>query len=156
MRLSSGCKSQGPSGSHGSTPHAHAGLTFFCQATRLSGLTYTELVNSLHRLHKAGAPLCGADGVLREGVLTQDQPLLFLLQASSPQVCTAPTLRYLSWPSGRGQNTRRGTGPHTPKSDFPSPTPPATRSSGATSRSAAKVKAREGGGAGHARGGAGE
>lgn len=91
LRLSSGCKSQGPSRSHGSTPHAQAGLTFFCQATRLSGLTYTELVRSLHRLHKAGAPLCGAVGVLREGVLTQDRPSFSSYGLPRPR-CAQPLL----------------------------------------------------------------
>nr|XP_019607759.1 PREDICTED: spermatogenesis-associated protein 21-like [Rhinolophus sinicus] len=54
LRLNAGCKSPGRSRSHGHSPHAQAGLTFFCQAARLGGLTDTELVRSLQRLHKAG------------------------------------------------------------------------------------------------------
>lgn len=38
---------------------AHAGLTFFCQAARLSGLSSDELELSLNRLNKAGAPRAG-------------------------------------------------------------------------------------------------
>ncbi|XP_019521096.1 PREDICTED: EF-hand calcium-binding domain-containing protein 3-like [Hipposideros armiger] len=54
LRLNSGCKSPGRSHSHGRPACVQAGLTFFCQAARLSGLTNTELVHSLRRLHKAG------------------------------------------------------------------------------------------------------
>lgn len=100
---------------------------------------------------------------LRTG--SQDRPLLFLPQASTPQVRTAPILRYLTWPRGHGQNTRHGTGPRAPKSDFPSPTPPnptppAIPSADPTRGSAAKAKAGKDVGpameAGHARGGARE
>lgn len=73
LRLNAGCKSPGRSRSHGHSPHAQAGLTFFCQAVRLGGLTDTELVRWLQQLHKAGAPLCEAGGPAGEGPLTQDQ-----------------------------------------------------------------------------------
>ncbi|XP_032946045.1 EF-hand calcium-binding domain-containing protein 3 [Rhinolophus ferrumequinum] len=55
LRLTAGCKSPGRSRSQGHSPHAQAGLTFFCQAMRLSGLTDAELARSLQRLHRAGA-----------------------------------------------------------------------------------------------------
>ncbi|XP_075415789.1 EF-hand calcium-binding domain-containing protein 3-like [Tenrec ecaudatus] len=37
------------------SPHALAGLSFFCQAARVSGLSNGQLARSLHRLHQAGA-----------------------------------------------------------------------------------------------------
>lgn len=80
------------------TKRAHAGLTFFCQAARLGGLSNEELVRLLRRLHKAGAPRAGRDP--REGSLSrtcsQDRPLLYLPPAGPPQVRAAPTLRYLT------------------------------------------------------------
>ncbi|KAB1265185.1 Spermatogenesis-associated protein 32 [Camelus dromedarius] len=51
LRLNSSWK--GRSRGHCSTRSSHAGLTFFCQAARLSGLSNAELARSLHRLHKA-------------------------------------------------------------------------------------------------------
>lgn len=47
--------------SRGGTVHTHAGLTFFCQAARLGGLSSAELERSLHRLHKAGARRAGRE-----------------------------------------------------------------------------------------------
>uniref|UniRef100_F6PT84 EF-hand domain-containing protein n=2 Tax=Equus TaxID=9789 RepID=F6PT84_HORSE len=52
LRLNSGWN--GRSRGHGRTARAHADLTFFCQATRLSGLSNAELARSLLSLHKAG------------------------------------------------------------------------------------------------------
>ncbi|KAF3817021.1 hypothetical protein GH733_014369 [Mirounga leonina] len=54
LRLNPGWR--GRSRGHTVTVRTHAGLTFFCQAARLSGLSGAELERSLHRLHKAGAP----------------------------------------------------------------------------------------------------
>ncbi|XP_045670376.1 uncharacterized protein LOC123803157 [Ursus americanus] len=51
LRVNPGWKGR----SRGGTVHTHAGLTFFCQAARLGGLSSAELERSLHRLHKAGA-----------------------------------------------------------------------------------------------------
>ncbi|XP_034497127.1 EF-hand calcium-binding domain-containing protein 3-like [Ailuropoda melanoleuca] len=51
LRVNPGWKGR----SRGGTMHTHAGLTFFCQAARLGGLSSAELERSLHRLHKAGA-----------------------------------------------------------------------------------------------------
>ncbi|XP_012410384.1 uncharacterized protein LOC105756190 [Trichechus manatus latirostris] len=45
---------RGQSRGHGRSPYAHAGLVFYCQAARVSGLSSTQLARSLHRLHKAG------------------------------------------------------------------------------------------------------
>lgn len=122
------------------------GLTFFCQALRLSGLTSTQLMRSLNRLHKTGAPLFGGgdcgSGDFHSGPTLRTGPFLFLQRVSPPQVRPAPTLRYLIWPSRRSQNTRCGIRRHAPKSDFPSPTAPATPN--ASRSCAAKVKAREG------------
>ncbi|CAK7290336.1 Spermatogenesis-associated protein 21 [Vulpes lagopus] len=42
----------------------------------------------------------------------------------------APTPRYLTWPGGHPQKTGRGTEPHSPTSDFPSPASPAATNSG--------------------------
>ncbi|XP_004407357.1 PREDICTED: spermatogenesis-associated protein 21-like [Odobenus rosmarus divergens] len=53
LRLNPGWR--GRSRGHSDTVRTHAGLTFFCQAARLSGLSSAELERSLHRLHKAGA-----------------------------------------------------------------------------------------------------
>lgn len=59
------------------------GLTFFCQAARLSGLSSTELERSLHRLHKAGAPWAGqgpagvGEGLLSLGDLLSGISLSF-------------------------------------------------------------------------------
>ncbi|XP_011375529.1 EF-hand calcium-binding domain-containing protein 3-like [Pteropus vampyrus] len=54
LRLNSSCKSWSRGQDHSAS--ARVGLTFYCQATRLSGLTSTQLVRSLNRLHKTGAP----------------------------------------------------------------------------------------------------
>ncbi|XP_027480845.1 EF-hand calcium-binding domain-containing protein 3-like isoform X2 [Zalophus californianus] len=53
LRLNPGWR--GRSRGHSDTVRTHAGLTFFCQAARLSSLSSAELERSLHRLHKAGA-----------------------------------------------------------------------------------------------------
>ncbi|XP_022375561.1 EF-hand calcium-binding domain-containing protein 3-like [Enhydra lutris kenyoni] len=53
LRLNPGWK--GGSRGRSSAGRPHVGLTFFCQAARLSGLSSAELERSLHRLHKAGA-----------------------------------------------------------------------------------------------------
>nr|XP_035952550.1 spermatogenesis-associated protein 32 [Halichoerus grypus] len=53
LRLNPGWR--GRSRGHSATVRTQAGLTFFCQAARLSGLSGAELERSLHRLHKAGA-----------------------------------------------------------------------------------------------------
>ncbi|KAM9597385.1 uncharacterized protein ACIGJ3_023636 [Trichechus inunguis] len=45
---------RGQSRGHGRSPYAHAGLVFYCQAARVSGLSSTQLARSLYRLHKAG------------------------------------------------------------------------------------------------------
>nr|KAF6457163.1 hypothetical protein HJG63_011705 [Rousettus aegyptiacus] len=58
LRLNSSCKSWSRSHDHPSS--AQGGLAFFCQATRLSGLTSTQLVRWLNRLHKTGFPTPGA------------------------------------------------------------------------------------------------
>nr|XP_058140356.1 EF-hand calcium-binding domain-containing protein 3-like [Dasypus novemcinctus] len=44
---------QGRARGHGRPSPAHEGLTFFCQAARLSGLSQGELERSLRHLHKA-------------------------------------------------------------------------------------------------------
>ncbi|XP_047613119.1 spermatogenesis-associated protein 21, partial [Phacochoerus africanus] len=49
------CSWKGGPRCHGSTGRSHAGLAFFCQATRLSGLSNAELARTLQGLHKAGA-----------------------------------------------------------------------------------------------------
>uniref|UniRef100_A0A8C8ZWR1 EF-hand domain-containing protein n=1 Tax=Prolemur simus TaxID=1328070 RepID=A0A8C8ZWR1_PROSS len=54
LRLDPGWR--GRSRGHGCPTHAHVGLTFFCQAARVGGLSSSELARSLHRLYKAGAP----------------------------------------------------------------------------------------------------
>ena len=57
LRLNPGWK--GRSRGHSGAARTHAGLTFFCQAARLGGLSSAELERSLHTLHKAGAPRAG-------------------------------------------------------------------------------------------------
>ncbi|XP_077020198.1 spermatogenesis-associated protein 32 isoform X2 [Tamandua tetradactyla] len=52
LRLGLGWR--GPARGHGRPSRAQAGLTFFCQAARLSGLTNGELARSLLCLHRAG------------------------------------------------------------------------------------------------------
>lgn len=57
LRLSS-CprnRARGPS----RPARAHTGLTFFCQAARLNGLSSSQLARSLHTLCRAGAPQAG-------------------------------------------------------------------------------------------------
>ncbi|XP_020922503.1 EF-hand calcium-binding domain-containing protein 3-like isoform X2 [Sus scrofa] len=49
------CSWKGGPRCHGSTGRSHAGLAFFCQATRLSGLSNAELARTLQGLHKEGA-----------------------------------------------------------------------------------------------------
>ncbi|XP_012658329.1 EF-hand calcium-binding domain-containing protein 3-like [Otolemur garnettii] len=44
---------RGRSRGHGHSARAHAGLTFFCQAARVGGLSSSQLSRSLHRLNKA-------------------------------------------------------------------------------------------------------
>lgn len=109
---------------------------FFCQATRLSGLSNAELARSLLSLHKAGVPRAGRGptrggrgGTLTQGLRSRPAPH-FPPPASPPQGRTAPTLRYRTWPGGCGQNARRGTVPRAPSSDFPSATSPAAPSWG--------------------------
>ncbi|XP_045382724.1 EF-hand calcium-binding domain-containing protein 3-like [Lemur catta] len=55
LRLDPGWR--GRSRGHGCPTHAHVGLTFFCQAARVGGLSSSELARSLHRLYKAGPAL---------------------------------------------------------------------------------------------------
>lgn len=57
LRLSTCSKSRARS--QGRPARAHTGLTFFCQAERLSGLSSTQLARSLHTLYRAGAPQAG-------------------------------------------------------------------------------------------------
>uniref|UniRef100_A0A4X1TBG8 EF-hand domain-containing protein n=1 Tax=Sus scrofa TaxID=9823 RepID=A0A4X1TBG8_PIG len=49
------CSWKGGPRCRGSTGRSHAGLAFFCQATRLSGLSNAELARTLQGLHKEGA-----------------------------------------------------------------------------------------------------
>ena len=53
---------------HSGSAGAPGGLTFFCQAARLSGLSSSELELSLHRLNKAGAPQAGQEPAGGAGV----------------------------------------------------------------------------------------
>uniref|UniRef100_A0A8D2KBS9 EF-hand domain-containing protein n=1 Tax=Urocitellus parryii TaxID=9999 RepID=A0A8D2KBS9_UROPR len=50
LQLSPGCR--GRARGQGRSSRAHAGLNFFCQAARVSGLSNTELARSLHTLCK--------------------------------------------------------------------------------------------------------
>lgn len=43
----------------GRPARAHTGLTFFCQAARLNGLSSAQLARSLHTMCRAGAPQAG-------------------------------------------------------------------------------------------------
>lgn len=43
----------------GRPARAHTGLTFFCQAARLSGLSSSQLARSLHTLYRAGVSPAG-------------------------------------------------------------------------------------------------
>ncbi|XP_069884030.1 EF-hand calcium-binding domain-containing protein 3-like isoform X1 [Dipodomys merriami] len=52
LRLTPGLKIRN---SQGHPSRSHAGLNFFCQAARVSGLSSSELALSLHKLHKAGS-----------------------------------------------------------------------------------------------------
>ncbi|GAB1296927.1 EF-hand calcium-binding domain 15 [Apodemus speciosus] len=52
LRLSSCARSRARS--QGRPARAHTGLTFFCQAARLNGLSSTQLARSLHTLCRAG------------------------------------------------------------------------------------------------------
>ncbi|XP_057629968.1 uncharacterized protein LOC130877079 [Chionomys nivalis] len=54
LRLSTCSKSRARG--QGRPARAHTGLTFFCQAARLSGLSSTQLARSLHTLYRTGAP----------------------------------------------------------------------------------------------------
>ncbi|KAM4824534.1 EF-hand calcium-binding domain-containing protein 3-like [Urocitellus parryii] len=53
LQLSPGCR--GRARGQGRSSRAHAGLNFFCQAARVSGLSNTELARSLHTLCKPSA-----------------------------------------------------------------------------------------------------
>lgn len=57
LRLSTCNKSRARG--QGRPARAHTGLTFFCQAARLSGLSSTQLARSLHTLYRTGAPSAG-------------------------------------------------------------------------------------------------
>lgn len=57
LRLSTCSKSRARG--QGRPARAHTGLTFFCQAARLSGLSSTQLARSLHTLYRTGAPSAG-------------------------------------------------------------------------------------------------
>ncbi|KAM7334418.1 hypothetical protein ACRRTK_007738 [Alexandromys fortis] len=52
LRLSTCSKSRARG--QGRPARAHTGLTFFCQAARLSGLSSTQLARSLHTLYRTG------------------------------------------------------------------------------------------------------
>lgn len=51
----------------GRPARAHTGLTFFCQAARLGGLSSSQLALSLHTLYRAGAPPAGPRETGAEG-----------------------------------------------------------------------------------------
>ncbi|XP_048222822.1 EF-hand calcium-binding domain-containing protein 3, partial [Perognathus longimembris pacificus] len=53
LRLTPGWRMR--TNSQGRPLRSHAGLNFFCQAARVSGLSSSELALSLHKLHKAGS-----------------------------------------------------------------------------------------------------
>ncbi|XP_041580870.1 uncharacterized protein LOC121473038 isoform X1 [Vulpes lagopus] len=148
LRLNPGWKGQarGPSGA----VRTHASLTFFCQAARLGGLSGAELERSLHRLHKAGAPRAGwgPTGGANPDSGPAGRTSLSLSSSRPPrgQVRAAPTPRYLTWPGGHPQKTGRGTEPHSPTSDFPSPASPAATNSGPPRGPSAWVRAAGGGG----------
>nr|XP_040124608.1 uncharacterized protein LOC101965544 [Ictidomys tridecemlineatus] len=57
LQLSPGCR--GRARGQGRPSRAHAGLNFFCQAARVSGLSNTELARSLHTLCKPSARSVG-------------------------------------------------------------------------------------------------
>lgn len=57
--------SKGRARGQGRPARTHTGLTFFCQAARLGGLSSSQLSRSLHILYRAGAPPAGREwGVL--------------------------------------------------------------------------------------------
>uniref|UniRef100_A0A8D0S0P5 EF-hand domain-containing protein n=1 Tax=Sus scrofa TaxID=9823 RepID=A0A8D0S0P5_PIG len=67
------CSWKGGPRCRGSTGRSHAGLAFFCQATRLSGLSNAELARTLQGLHKEGAPVPTLNGRMQPECYTQNR-----------------------------------------------------------------------------------
>lgn len=149
----------------GRPARAHTGLTFFCQAARLNGLSSSQLARSLHTLCRAGAPRAdpraGGGGVSDTGrdptgggcsgssvaqatatSCSRGAPPNTVPASSSSgfpaQVGAAPTLRSPTSPGAQGQNARlefQG-----PTSASPSPNSQAAPSSLPTLGHSAKVR----------------
>ncbi|XP_020922502.1 uncharacterized protein LOC100524336 isoform X1 [Sus scrofa] len=120
------CSWKGGPRCHGSTGRSHAGLAFFCQATRLSGLSNAELARTLQGLHKEGAPGAGRGTTrLRLRTVSQDllsrRALLFLVPGARSPYSQVPTLNGRMQPECYTQNRTSRPEVRLPKSYWRSP-----------------------------------
>ncbi|VTJ71206.1 Hypothetical predicted protein [Marmota monax] len=164
LQLSPGCRDRARG--QGRPSRAHAGLNFFCQAARVSGLSNTELARSLHTLCKPSAHSVGRGrgseargwGPLERGLFrSHTVPATTSglrgptpgTTIPSPFSCRAPAPGarnpYSQIPKLAGRMRpecrTRSRIPPPPTSAFPSPTSPAAPSSCPTWDRSAQVRA---------------